>query len=144
MQERNLVGSLFAIIFSEFMEFMYPIRYIAILAVVLIIVDLRFGIRAARIRGEEIRFSRAMRRTGNKIVDYLCWLLLAVSIGHAFGKDFDIKILPSIILALIFGIEINSCIGNYFKSNNKKYSFNIFKIFTGNYKEVFNIEEDKK
>lgn len=143
MQERNVIGGAIAVALSGMIEFLYPIRYLALLAIVLIIVDLRFGIRAAKIRGEEIRFSRAIRRTGNKIVDYTCWLLLAVSIGRAFGTDFNIEILPSIILALIFGIEINSCIGNYFKIQGKSYKINILKLFTGNPTSVLDIDENQ-
>lgn len=144
MQERNIVSGFTSVVLSEFIDFLYPIRFIALLGLILVIVDLRFGIRAAIVRKEEIRFSRALRRTGNKIVDYTCWLLLAVATGHAFGNDFNIKIFPSIILAIIFGIEINSCLGNYFKSRGFNYKINVFKLFTGDFKEVFTLLEEKE
>ena len=144
MQDRNVINGFASVVLTEFIDFLYPIRYVAILGLILIIVDLKFGISAAIARKEEIRFSRALRRTGNKIVDYTCWLLLAVATGHAFGNDFNIKILPSIILAIIFGIEINSCLGNYFKSRGFNYKINVFKLFTGDFKEVFTLLEEKE
>jgi len=100
-----------------------------VLALVLIFADLRFGIRAARARGDVILFSRAARRTGNKIMDYICWLLVSGAIGKSFGQYFDNEILPTIVLLVIFGIEINSLFSNYFESKGKKYKVNIFKVF---------------
>lgn len=126
MSERNVPQfSVLAILF----DFFEPLRWILIAALVLILVDLRFGIAAARRRGEVVRFSRAIRRTVNKIVDYFCWVLLAGVIGEAFGEPFSIPLLPLIILLVIFGCEINSCYSNYFESHGKKVKINIFKLF---------------
>ena len=119
-----------ATLMSGFMDFIEPLKWFMLLAVILIIADLRFGIAAAKKRGEQIRFSRAGRRTINKIVDYLCWILLAGAIGKAFGLPFDIPILPAIVLLVIYGFEINSCYGNYFEAHGKKVKVNIFKYFS--------------
>lgn len=126
MSERNVPQ--FSVIAMLF-DFFEPLRWILIAALVLILVDLRFGIAAARRRGEIVRFSRAIRRTVNKIVDYFCWVLLAGVIGEAFGEPFSIPLLPLIILLVIFGCEINSCYSNYFESHGKKVKVNIFKLF---------------
>ncbi|MEG0725905.1 MAG: phage holin family protein [Mucinivorans sp.] len=126
MQERNVTS--FGVI-AVLIDFFEPLRWILLLALVIVFVDLRFGIRAARKRGETIRTSRAIRRTINKIVDYMCWILLAGVLGEAFGEPFDIPLLPLIVLLVVFGCEINSCFSNYFESRGQKMQVNIFKLF---------------
>ena len=111
-----------------------------LLALILIIVDLRFGIAASKKRGERIRFSRAGRRTINKMVDYLCWILLAGAIGKTFGEPFDIPLLPSIVLLVIYGFEINSCYGNYFEAHGRHVKVDIFKFFRRK-SDIIDIEE---
>ena len=86
-----------------------------------------FGIEAARHRGETIRKSRAIRRSANKIIDYLCWILVATSFGEAFGTPFGIPILPALVLLVVYGCEINSCFNNYFEARGSKLRINIFK-----------------
>ena len=125
------------------MDLIEPLKWFMLLAVILIIADLRFGIAAAKKRGEQIRFSRAGRRTINKIVDYLCWILLAGAIGKAFGLPFDIPILPAIVLLVIYGFEINSCYGNYFEAHGKKVKVNIFKYFSKK-ADIIDVEEKEE
>lgn len=129
MEERNTISAMTATLMSEFMNFMAPLKWFMLLALILILVDLRFGIAAARHRGEKIRFSRAGRRTLNKMVDYLCWILLAGAIGKAFGVPFDLPVLPAVVLLVIYGFEINSCYGNYFEAHGKQVKVDIFKFF---------------
>ena len=93
----------------------------------LVLADLKFGIEAARHRGETIRKSRAIRRSANKIIDYLCWILVATSFGEAFGTPFGIPILPALVLLVVYGCEINSCFNNYFEARGSKLRINIFK-----------------
>ena len=143
MGERNTIGAMMATLMSGFMDFIEPLKWFMLLAVILIIADLRFGIAAAKKRGEQIRFSRAGRRTINKIVDYLCWILLAGAIGKAFGLPFDIPILPAIVLLVIYGFEINSCYGNYFEAHGKKVKVNIFKYFSKK-ADIIDIEEKEE
>ena len=132
-----------ATLMSGFMDFIEPLKWFMLLAVILIIADLRFGIAAAKKRGEQIRFSRAGRRTINKIVDYLCWILLAGAMGKAFGLPFDIPILPAIVLLVIYGFEINSCYGNYFEAHGKKVKVNIFKYFSKK-ADIIDVEEKEE
>lgn len=129
-----------AIVMSGFMDLIGPLRWFMLLGIVLIFVDLRFGIAAAKKRGEKIRVSRAGRRTMNKIVDYLCWILLAGAIGKTFGISFDLPILPAIVLLVIYGFEINSCFGNYFEAHGKKVKVNIFK-YLARKQDIIEVEE---
>ncbi|MCD8167622.1 MAG: hypothetical protein LUE93_16955 [Bacteroides sp.] len=111
--------------------------------IILVLADLRFGIEAARKRKEEIRLSRAVRRTINKIIDYLCWIFVAGAIGMTFGAPFDLPLLPVLVMLVVYGIEINSCFANYFESQGKKVRVNIFKFFSKR-TEIIEIEEEEK
>lgn len=108
-------------------RFISPIRWFLLAAFALVLADLKFGIEAARHKGETIRKSRAIRRSANKIIDYLCWILVATSFGEAFGTPFGIPILPALVLLVVYGCEINSCFNNYFEARGSKLRINIFK-----------------
>lgn len=99
-----------------------------IAALVLIIVDLRFGMQAARQRGEVVKRSRAVRRTINKAVDYLCWILLAYVIGRNFGDTFGIPTLSYIVLGIVYAVELESIYSNYFEAHGVHKRFNLFKF----------------
>lgn len=85
-------------------------------ALILILVDLIFGCSAAKKRGEIVRFSRAVRRTLDKIVSYTCWVILAATLSVAFS----LAALNKIILGVVMGIEMISVISNYFEIKGKK------------------------
>ena len=129
MTDRTTIQSIVASVIAGCSEFIGPLKWVFLAALVLIAVDLRFGVAAARQRGEIIRFSRAVRRTLNKMTDYVCWILLAGALGQAFGDPFGIPLLPLLILLVIFGCEINSCYSNYFEAHGKRMKVNIFKLF---------------
>ena len=85
---------------------MIPYGFVAI---PLILLDLRWGIPAARHRGEKVTVSRAFRRTMSKIFDYICWIVISSTLAVAFER-------PSIeygILIAVFLNEIISVVGNY-------------------------------
>ncbi len=125
---------------SGFMDFIEPLKCFLLLGLILIFADLRFGIAAAKKRGEKIRISRAGRRTINKIVDYLCWILVAGAMGKAFGIPFNIPVLPAITLLVVCGLEINSVFMNYFEARGKKVKVNIFKYFAKK-TDIIDVEE---
>ena len=84
---------------------------------------------AAKVKGEKIRKSRALRRTINKLVDYTCWILLSVGIEYAFGLSLNIPLVPVFIMLVIYGIELNSVFQNYFDYRGIKAKVNIFNWF---------------
>ena len=127
MDERNLINGSLVSYLSWAADFISPIRWFLLAAFALVLADLKFGIEAARHRGETIRKSRAIRRSANKIIDYLCWILVATSFGEAFGTPFGIPILPALVLLVVYGCEINSCFNNYFEAQGSKLRINIFK-----------------
>lgn len=125
---------------APLLEFYNRLIPFLILAIVLIIVDSRFGVAAARKRNEPIRTSRKWRRAMNKLVDYICWVTLAGMFGQTFGDILGIPILSALILLIVYGIEISSCFNNYFEAKGIKKKVNVFKLF--NRPEVENCIED--
>lgn len=81
-----------------------------IVAIVVILVDLIFGIRAAQHRNEEVRWSRAFRRTVSKMFEYVCWVTLSSSLAVAFKfPALEWIILGAVILNEIVSIASNWC-----------------------------------
>lgn len=81
-----------------------------IVAVIVILVDLIFGIRAAQHRKEEVRYSRAFRRTVSKMFEYICWVTLSSSLAVAFKfPALEWIILGAVILNEIVSIASNWC-----------------------------------
>lgn len=95
------------------------------IAVVLIIVDLYFGVKAAKKRGEVVRASRAFRRTMGKTMEYVCWVILASSLSVAF----ETVVIEWVVLGIVMGNELLSVLTNYFELHGYKLKgLNIFKI----------------
>ena len=141
MGERNAIGGFGFIILSLIGDFVYPLRYMLLVAVFLIICDLRFGVKAAKKRGEEVRFSRAGRRTINKMVDYLCWFFLACSIELSCRKFTTLGYAPYFALLVVYVFELNSCYKNYFEAKGIEVKLDILKWFKS--KTGIDIEEKK-
>lgn len=99
-----------------------------LLGMVLVFVDLRFGLLAAKARKEDIRPSRAWRRTLNKMVDYLCWVTLAEVCSRTFGLALGAPIVSIAMLFIIYGIELNSCVNNYLEYKGIKKKWNFFRL----------------
>ena len=140
IQERNIINGATATMVAPLLEFYNRLIPFLLLAIVLIIVDSRFGVAAARKRGEPIRTSRKWRRAINKLVDYVCWVTLAGLFGQTFGAILGIPILSVLLLLIVYGIEISSCFNNYFEVKRINKKINIFKLF--NRPEVENCIED--
>lgn len=111
-----------------------------LLGLVLVLVDLRFGMMAAKVRGEVIRPSRACRRTVNKSIDYLCWVTVAEVLSRTFGVNLGAPVVSMAILFLIYGIEINSCVNNYLEYKGIRVKkFNLFKLLSK--KQIIEIDD---
>lgn len=125
MQERNIINGVMASAIMPLLDFYENLLPYIVLAIALIIVDSRFGIKASRKRGETIRPSRKWRRAINKLVDYVCWVTLAGVFGQAYGSVLDIPALAALMLLVVYGIELTSIFNNYFeyKGINKKINF---------------------
>lgn len=141
MQEKNVINGIMAVFLSEFFVFLTPLKWLAMCGVILIIADLRFGIMKSKKRGEEIRTSRAIRRSINKLIDYTCWVLLACALEHTFGIPFHIPLLPTITMLIVYGAEINSIFGNYFEYRGINLKVDIFGFIKKKVEGLFEIKE---
>lgn len=113
-----------------------------VLGLVLVLVDLRYGVLAARVRGEEIRLSRAWRRTINKMIDYLCWVTVAELMSRTFAVSLGAPVVSMTMLFIIYGIEISSCVNNYFEYKGVRKRFNFWKFI--NRKDIEDVLEEKE
>ena len=143
MSERNIAGSATAAVMTQLVSFYTSLAPFMILAVVLIIVDCRFGVRAARRRKELIRVSRMWRRSFNKLIDYFSWITVAGVFGSVFGEFLGLPVLSFGILLVVYGIELSSIFSNYFASRGINKKINVFKLL-GKSKLADIIEDTKE
>ncbi|MBQ0054165.1 MAG: phage holin family protein [Bacteroidales bacterium] len=129
VQERNVVSGVVATGLAPFVNGWQELLAWCVVAVVLILADLKFGIEAARKRGDKIRGSRAVRRTINKLVDYLCWISIAWILGGSFGHIFGLPLIPAIVMLGVCLIELSSIVDNYCEVRGIKKRLNAFKLF---------------
>lgn len=87
-----------------------------IVSIVLVFVDLAFGIAAARHRNEPIRWARAFRRTISKIFEYICWVMLSSSLAVACHYP----PLEWIILGLVWAVELVSIGTNWYEVRDRQ------------------------
>ena len=101
----------------------------ALPALVLVVLDLHFGLKAARHRykkykrdADRVTFSRALRGTAGKVFEFACWLIIASSMTVAFEKDW----IQWATLGLVYVNEIGSIIGNYLCTKDIEFSLLAF------------------
>jgi hypothetical protein len=131
MEESNVIKGTSVIIFGgEMLSLFWDLRWMIMLAVILVAVDFRFGVKAAQARGEKIRNSKAGRRTANKLIDYICYLVLGGLIGKAIGEPLGIN--PTLVAAVCMGVaclfEVDSILQNICEYKGVKYSFSLWKV----------------
>lgn len=129
MQERNIIGSATAVVLAPIVDFYASLAPFIAVAVVLIVVDCVFGVKAANVRGEKIRRSRMIRRSVNKLVDYICWITLAGMMGVAFGSALHVPVISYILFVIVCGIELTSIFNNYFEYRGVHVHIDVFKLF---------------
>lgn len=95
----------------------------AVPGLMLLLLDLIMGCRAAAARGEKVRASTAIRRTMTKLFTYVCFIILSTSLAIAFGKDF----LEWGTLALVYTNEFLSVVGNYLET--KGYQLSVVDVY---------------
>lgn len=129
-------------LFGECTQVIYDLRWMILLAIILILSDLWFGISASRVQGIVIRKSRAGRRTLNKLVDYICYILLGAVLGKAIGEPYGMNpIVVSItVMVICYCFEVDSIYGHICEIHGIKKRYSIwrilFKLLTLKFKDV--------
>ena len=116
MEKTGTAGLLWwATMGSEALDVLYDLRWMLVLIVVLIVSDFWFGVSDALNKRKEFRFSRAGRRTCNKAVDYLTYLLLGAILGLAIFEPLGVTT-HTVTAAVGLGLgclwEIDSIVGH--------------------------------
>lgn len=124
----KLAYALLLILFSEYIkEYMddafYRMFPFMILMLPLILTDLKFGLKAAKFRGDRVTYSSAARRTLNKVVEYICWLILAVTLNQAFMVVSE-NLICLVIMGGVSVIEVLSAINNYLEPKGMSLQLN--------------------
>ncbi len=110
---RNMI--VWGVIGAEAKDALFDLRWMLVLIVVLIVADFWFGVSESLKKREHFRFSRAGRRTCNKAVDYITYLLLGAVIGMAIFEPLgwaDHTTTAAVGLGLGCLWEIDSIIGH--------------------------------
>ena len=98
MEHHSLHEAMQALLSSLFCDFYDTMQGWLYAAIAFILADLRFGILAAKKRGDEIRGSRMRRRTMNKVLDYSCWMFVAYTCRNSFGALFGVPVVSAAIV----------------------------------------------
>ena len=109
----------------------YDLRWMIVLIVVLIVADFWFGLSESLFKHEEFRFTRAGRRTCNKLVDYLTYLLLGAVIGLAIFEPLNITThTVTAAIGLGFGClwEVDSIVGHICALHGVKSKFSVKRL----------------
>lgn len=146
MQDRNIVSGAMAAFTAPFVDAWEQLLPFILFALVLTFADLRYGLLAAAKRNEKIRKSRAVRRTLNKLVDFICWIVITWCLGHTFTTALKIPILTIMVLAIIYLVELSSVIDNYFEYKGITKKISLSKLLGKLFKkaDIEDVLEDTK
>ena len=140
---------LFAAFAHEATSALYDLRWMVVFVSVLIIADFWFGISDALHRRKEFRFSRAGRRTCNKFIDYLAYLLVGCTIGLAITEPLgliDHTTTAAIGLGLGCLWELDSIVGHVCAIHGVENKFSVKKflisLLARKFKDVGEAVED--
>lgn len=116
---------------SEALTALYDLRWMLVLIVVLIVADFWFGVSDSLHNKEHFRFSRAGRRTCNKAVDYVTYLILGSVIGLAIFEPLGWAThTTTAAVGLGFGCvwEVDSIVGHVCELHGVKNRFSIKRL----------------
>lgn len=132
--ERNIVSAGaratgIAVMGSEVIALVYELRWMVALSLCLIFADFWLGLSESRMTGREIRKSKAFRRTANKVVDYICYIMVAGLLGRAIGEPmgFETIKVAAVVMMLACAWELDSIYGHICVLNGAEPDFSIHK-----------------
>ncbi len=104
-----------SVFLGEIGTLLWDMRWLMVLAVVLIAADFWLGIHKSLANGIDIRFSRAIRRTMMKFADYLCVVILGAVVGKAIGEPlgYTAVSIAVVLMSVACLCELDSIISNW-------------------------------
>ncbi len=117
-----------SVFLGEIGTLLWDMRWLMMLAVVLIAADFWLGIHKSLTNGIDIRFSRAIRRTMMKFADYLCVVILGAVVGKAIGEPlgYSAVTIAVVLMSVACLCELDSIISNW--GDIKGIKVNVLKI----------------
>lgn len=114
----------------ELVDVLFRLRWFILAAFVLILADLWFGLRVAKMNREIIRKSAAGRRTLNKFIDYILYIVVGTTISMALANswNFDPIYVASAILLLCYSFEMDSIYGHICELHKVRKKLSMFKV----------------
>lgn len=125
MAETIVQNSTTAILTSIFYQALADSIIWLVVAAVVIVCDPLFRLRSGPgKRGERVQHFGGGSPHRHKMCEYLCWVMLGITISIGFAADW----LKYLIFAIIYGNELSSCLSNYFAAKGKRITFNVFSL----------------
>lgn len=102
------------VLLPEARQMLFSLRWYMLLCLSMSALDLYYGIKESRKKGTEVRMSRAMRRTGDKVVNYALWLLVSGCFYQSFGAPLgdNNHVITAVVMAVCIFIEVKSVLGH--------------------------------
>lgn len=121
---------------GEIEQLIFDLRWLIALSFALIIADFWLGISESKMVGKDIRRSKAWRRTLNKVVDYMCYLMVAGLLGKAIGEPMGMNALrvASVVMLLTCAWELDSIYGHICVLNGAEKDFSVRRFIVGLFK----------
>ena len=116
---------------GEALSALFDLRWMLVLIVVLIVADFWFGVSESLHKHEHFRFSRAGRRTCNKVVDYITYLILGSVLGLAIFEPLGWAThTTTAAIGLGFGCvwEVDSIVGHVCELHGVKNKFSVKRL----------------
>lgn len=121
---------------TEIEALIYDLRWLIALSFALIVADFWLGLSESKLVGKPIRRSKAFRRTLNKVVDYMCYLMVAGLLGKAIGEPMGMNALrvASVVMLLTCAWELDSIYGHICVLNGAEKDFSVRRFIVGLFK----------
>ena len=117
----------FGLFDAQISQYMFDLRGLFGLLFVFIIADLWWGSRESKHKGEDWRFSRAWRRTLNKFVDYMTYVIIGGGMAYWIGVPMGLCENAQVGMAIGIGLglmcETDSVVKHIFAIRGIKFSF---------------------
>ncbi len=124
-----------ALMADEALGALYDLRWMVVLAVFLVIADFWLGTNVSHIKGVDIRFSRAWRRTVSKMVEYIMYLIGGALLGLAIFEPMGVAThTASAAACLLLGcsFELQSIVSHIvYIRTGKEANFNVWTFGIG-------------
>lgn len=116
---------------TEALRALFDLRWMLVAVVVLIVADLWFGLSESLQKHKDFRFSRAGRRTCNKAVDYITYLIVGAVVGLAIFEPLGWAThTTTAAVGLGFGCvwEVDSIMGHVCALHGVQWKFSVKKL----------------